>query len=190
MDIFSIRTKYWYFNWTRCDTVKSIPDAKSSSIQFSPKFFFTCQTQIRARNACKRVFFSILIISYSYIHFIVQERALGRADRKVTHQNIYVKVYYRSLLGKACHQLVCSLAVDFVSASFEFLAMNTCLVLISFLHCLLNPIVCFPVFFCPFCVSYCLFFSSHGRGQEHLWWPMTFSCDIPSQVPVTADLYV
>ena len=26
------------------------------------------------------------------------------------------------------------------------------------------------------------FISSHQRGQEHLWWPMAFSCDICSQV--------
>ena len=39
----------------------------------------------------------------------------------------------------------------FVQASFNLLALSTYPVLLCFLHCLLNPPVCFPVFFYSFC---------------------------------------
>ena len=39
----------------------------------------------------------------------------------------------------------------FVQASFNFLALSTYLVLLCFLHSLLNPPVCSPVLFCSFC---------------------------------------
>ena len=44
-----------------------------------------------------------------------------------------------------------SLAVVFVQASFNLLALSTYPVLVCFLHCLLNPPIRFPVFFCSFC---------------------------------------
>ena len=43
-----------------------------------------------------------------------------------------------------------SLAVVFVQASFNLLALSTYPV-VCFLHCLLNPPIRFPVFFCSFC---------------------------------------
>ena len=48
-------------------------------------------------------------------------------------------------------KLICSLAVVFVQASFNLLALSSYPVLPCFLHCLLNPPVCFPVLFCSFC---------------------------------------
>ena len=47
------------------------------------------------------------------------------------------------LWGKILHQLICSLAVVFVQASFNLLALSTYPVFLCFLHCLLNPPVCF-----------------------------------------------
>ena len=47
--------------------------------------------------------------------------------------------------------LSCCFFFFFVQASFNLFALSTCPLLLCFLHCLLNPPVCFPVLFCSFC---------------------------------------
>ena len=71
----------------------------------------------------------------------------------------------------------------FVQASFNLLELSTYPVLLCFLHCLLNPPVCFPAFFCSLMhTASSSNLSSYHRGREHLWWPMAFSCGVLSQV--------
>ena len=49
---------------------------------------------------------------------------------------------------------------------FHLLALSTYPVFLCFLHCLLNPPVCFPVFFCSFCFIYHFFFKSLLSSQR------------------------
>ena len=48
-------------------------------------------------------------------------------------------------------------------------------------YCLLNPLVCFPIFFCSFDFKSSSNLSSHHGGREYYWSSMAFSCDVPSR---------
>ena len=76
------------------------------------------------------------------------------------------------------------LLLFFVHASFNLFALSTYPVLLCFLHCLLNPPVCFPVFFCSFCfIPLLLQISPLITEVENIFGdPKAFSCDVPSQV--------
>ena len=77
---------------------------------------------------------------------------------------------YAHLLFFFFFVVVVVIVVVVVQASFYLLALSTYPVFLCFLRC---------ISYAP-SASY-RFFSKSLRGREHLWLPMAYSCDVPSQ---------
>ena len=62
-----------------------------------------------------------------------------------------VDIWGCTLFLPPASMLSCCFSIIYVQSSFSLLALSTYPALLCFLHCLLNPPVCFPVFLCSFC---------------------------------------